>query len=95
VVDIISELTNFGVTVQAHDPWAEAEEVKHEFGIELLDRQALQPADAVILAVSHKAYLDEGWSLVKSLLKPNSKIVIDVKGALSRDMSHDFDLFSL
>lgn len=95
VVDIIRELTNFGVTVQAHDPWAEAEEVKHEFEIELLDRQALQPADAVILAVSHKAYLDEGWSLVKSLLKPNSKIVIDVKGALSRDMSHDFDLFSL
>ncbi|MFM8608596.1 MAG: nucleotide sugar dehydrogenase [Hyphomicrobiales bacterium] len=95
VVDIIRELTNFGVTVQAHDPWAEAEEVKHEFEIELLDRQALQPADAVILTVSHKAYLDEGWSLVKSLLKPNSKIVIDVKGALSRDMSHDFDLFSL
>jgi UDP-N-acetyl-D-glucosamine/UDP-N-acetyl-D-galactosamine dehydrogenase len=95
VVDIISELTNFGVSVQAHDPWAEAEEVKHEFGIQLLDRKALQPADAVILAVSHKAYLDEGWSLVKSLLKPDSKIVIDVKGALPRDMSHDFDLFSL
>ena len=95
VVDIISELTNVGVSVQAHDPWAEAEEVKHEFGIQLLDRKALQPADAVILAVSHKAYLDEGWSLVKSLLKPDSKIVIDVKGALPRDMSHDFDLFSL
>ena len=95
VVDIITELTNFGVSVQAHDPWAEAEEVKHEFGVQLLDRKALQPANAVILAVSHKAYLDEGWSLVKSLLKPDSKIVIDVKGALPRDMSHDFDLFSL
>ena len=95
VVDIITELSNFGVTVQAHDPWAEAEEVKHEFGIELLDRNALQPADAVILAVSHKAYLDEGWSLVKSLLKPDAKIVMDVKGALPPDTSHIFNVFSL
>ena len=95
VVDIITELSNFGVSVQAHDPWAEADEVEHEFGIRLVERSALQQADAVILAVSHKAYLDEGWSLVKSLLKPGSKIVIDVKGALPRDLSHDFDVFSL
>lgn len=96
VVDIITELSNFGVTVQAHDPWAEAEEVEHEFGIRLVDRKALQPADAVILAVSHKAYLDEGWPLVESLLKPQAKIVIDVKGALSREkQAADFDLFSL
>jgi len=96
VVDIITELSNFGVTVQAHDPWAEAEEVEHEFGIRLVDRKALQPADAVILAVSHKAYLDEGWPLVQSLLKPQSKIVIDVKGALPREKQPaDFDLFSL
>lgn len=81
--------------MQAHDPWAEADEVEHEFGIRLVERSALQQADAVILAVSHKAYLDEGWSLVKSLLKPGSKIVIDVKGALPRDLSHDFDVFSL
>jgi UDP-N-acetyl-D-galactosamine dehydrogenase len=96
VVDIITELSKFGVTVQAHDPWAEAEEVQHEFGIHLVDRKSLEPADAVILAVSHKAYLDEGWSLVQSLLKPQSKIVIDVKGALSREEKPaDFDLFSL
>lgn len=96
VVDIITELSKFGVTVQAHDPWAEAEEVQHEFGIHLVDRKSLEPADAVILAVSHKAYIDEGWSLVQSLLKPQSKIVIDVKGALSREKKPaDFDLFSL
>ena len=96
VVDIITELSNFGVSVQAHDPWAEAEEVEHEFGIRLVDRKALQPADAVILAVSHKAYLDEGWSLVQSLLKPQAKIVIDVKGALPREkQAADFDVFSL
>ncbi len=96
VVDIITELSNFGVSVQAHDPWAEAEEVEHEFGIRLVDRKALQPADAVILAVSHRAYLDEGWPLVQSLLKPQAKIVIDVKGALPREkQAADFDVFSL
>lgn len=96
VVDIIQELTRYGVDVQAHDPWAEAGEVRHEFDIELVDREKLKPADAVILAVSHKTYLDEGWSLVTSLLKPGAKIVIDVKGVLSREKSaQGFDLWSL
>jgi len=82
VVDIITELNTFGIEVQAHDPMASANEVHHEFGISLVERAALKPADAVIVAVAHRTYLDEGWPLVTSLLKPGSGIVLDVKGAL-------------
>ena len=82
VVDIITELKTFGIDVQAHDPMASADEVRHEFGISLVERAALKPADAVIVAVAHRTYLDEGWPLVTSLLKPGSGIVLDVKGAL-------------
>ena len=82
VVDIITELKSFGVTVQAHDPMASPDEVHHEFGIELVKREQLQPADAVIVAVAHRSYLSEGWALPTALLKSGSKIVLDVKGSL-------------
>ena len=84
VVDIITELKNFGITVQAHDPMASAEEVHHEFGIDLVETADLKPSDAVILAVSHKSYMEEGWPLIQKLLKPGNPIVMDVKGALPR-----------
>jgi len=96
VVDIITELQNFGVDVQAHDPMADAEDVHHEFRIKLLDKAALKPADAVILAVAHQAYLETGWPLISSLLKPGSGIVLDVKGALSRsDRPSGLNVWSL
>ena len=61
VVDIVSELKSFGAAVQVHDPLAVAGEVRHEYGIELMARDAIAPADAVVLAVPHQAYLAEGW----------------------------------
>ncbi len=54
VVDIIAELTDFGVTVDVIDPGASAHEVKEEYGIELKKKPSGK-YDAVILAVSHKA----------------------------------------
>jgi len=96
VVDIITELKNFGITVQAHDPMASAEEVHHEFGIDLLAQSQLAKADAVILAVAHKSYMENGWSLISNLLKPGKAIVLDVKGALPRISRPDgLDVWSL
>jgi UDP-N-acetyl-D-galactosamine dehydrogenase len=37
VVDIYRELADFGVNVDIYDPWASKEEVKHEYGIDILD----------------------------------------------------------
>ena len=84
VVDIVSELRSFGATVQVHDPLADASEVRHEYGIELMERDAMAPADAVVLAVPHQAYLSEGWCGVVPLLKNGRGIVIDVKARLDR-----------
>lgn len=84
VVDIIAELKTFGIEVQVCDPMADAAEVKEEYGITLAARDDLQPADAVILAVSHQSFLDEGWPLISSLLVKNQGVVADVKGVLDR-----------
>ena len=84
VIDIVSELRSFGASVQVHDPLADAGEVRHEYGIELMAREAIAPADAVVLAVPHQAYLADGWRGVVPLLKNGRGIVIDVKARLDR-----------
>jgi UDP-N-acetyl-D-galactosamine dehydrogenase len=84
VVDIVTELKAFGAAVQVHDPLAATNEVRREYGIELMERDAIAPADAVVLAVPHKAYLAEGWRCVVPLLKNGRGLVIDVKARLDR-----------
>jgi len=84
VVDIANELKEFGITVQLHDPMADSEMLKHEYGLTLTALDKLQPADAVVLSVAHSAYCDGGWGLVGPLLKPNGGFVADVPAILDR-----------
>jgi UDP-N-acetyl-D-glucosamine/UDP-N-acetyl-D-galactosamine dehydrogenase len=80
VLDIINELDDFGISVDVIDPGAGRHEVKEEYQIEL-KTQPSGKYDAVILAVSHKEYvqLDESFF---SALMDNDGIVVDVKGVL-------------
>jgi UDP-N-acetyl-D-galactosamine dehydrogenase len=82
VVDIIRELESFGVAVQVHDPLAQADAAEHEYGIRLCAYEALRPADAVILAVSHDQYVTAGWPGIARLLKDGRGIVFDIKAKL-------------
>jgi UDP-N-acetyl-D-galactosamine dehydrogenase len=84
VIDIITELKSFGLQVQIHDPMADTAEARHEYGVALEPFEALRPADAVVLAVSHEEYAKGGWGLVAGLLKGGQGVVMDVKGVLER-----------
>jgi UDP-N-acetyl-D-galactosamine dehydrogenase len=84
VVDIIRELESFGLSVQVHDPLANAADARHEYGVTMTELHALRPADAVILAVAHGSYLDGGWPLVQKLLVGGAGLVLDVKMKLDR-----------
>ena len=84
VVDIVRELQSFGVEVQIHDQLALRADAATEYGIDLVDYDALKPAEAVILAVPHQSYLVGGWSSITPLLKDGRGVVIDVKGKLDR-----------
>ncbi len=84
IIDIVRELHSFGLTVQIHDPLANAADAKHEYDVTLTEIQALQPADAVILAVAHDPYVEGGWPLVQRLLRDGSGLVLDVKMKLDR-----------
>jgi UDP-N-acetyl-D-galactosamine dehydrogenase len=84
VADIVKELENAGIAVQVHDPMALPEEARHEYGITLVAREALKPADAVILAVAHDDYVRGGWPLVTRLLRSGEGAVFDVRSVLDR-----------
>ncbi|MBR1190569.1 nucleotide sugar dehydrogenase [Bradyrhizobium sp. AUGA SZCCT0160] len=84
VIDIVRELQSFGLTVQLHDPMADAADAKQEYDVALTEFDALQPADAIVLAVAHDLYIDGGWSLIQRLLRGGGGIVLDVKTRLDR-----------
>jgi UDP-N-acetyl-D-galactosamine dehydrogenase len=89
VADIISELQSFGATVQIHDPMAAAADVWDEYGIDLQDRASMSLADALVLAVPHKEYIESGWDCIVPLLKDSRGLVIDVKARLDRTRKPD------
>ena len=89
VVDVLAELSTFGMKVQVNDPEAPPAEAIHEYNIPLTPMDKLEPADAVILAVPHSAYSTGGWSMVQGLLKNGRGVVIDVRGALDRETVPD------
>lgn len=89
VVDIISELDEFGIHVQVHDPLADRDELEAEYGIALLDTQELRPAHAVIFAVAHREYVEHGWACITDLLNEKCGLVYDVKGVLDRGSRPD------
>lgn len=84
VVDIVRELQSFGLTVQIHDPLANAADARHEYGVTLTELHALKPADALVFAVAHQSYVDGGWPFVQGLLRDGSGLVLDVKAKLDR-----------
>jgi UDP-N-acetyl-D-galactosamine dehydrogenase len=83
-IDIVRELTNFGASVEVHDPLASPQDVEQEYGLRLVPIEKLAPADAVIIAVAHESYVTGGWPLVRRLLWKEAGIVFDVKACLDR-----------
>lgn len=84
VVDIVRELTAFGVDVSIADPHASADICQREYGLQLTACENMTAADAVILAVPHADYALAGWSLVRGLLRDGRGLVFDIKGILDR-----------
>jgi UDP-N-acetyl-D-galactosamine dehydrogenase len=89
VVDVIRELQSFGLTVQVCDPMADPADAMHEYGVQLIDFASLRPADAVIMAVAHKTYIDAGWPMIQKLLNGGQGLVLDVKMKLERSRQPD------
>lgn len=97
VVDIIDELKDYGVNVLATDPVACKEEIKEEYGIDMVSMEDIKDVDAIILAVSHHQYRDMSIKDFAPLYRSESldevaaakdevekDVFIDVKGIMDR-----------
>ena len=78
VIDVIEELKEFGCLVDVADSWADKDEVKHEYGLDLVDNfeTKLEEYDALVLAVSHDVFKKLDIKTGKQ------QIVYDIKSAL-------------
>ena len=85
VIDIINELKSFGCIVDVFDPWADKEDVKHEYGIDLLcsfDEIKNKNYEGVVLAVAHNQFKELDFPS----LRTNGAVIYDVKGILKREL---------
>ncbi len=88
VIDVIRELREYGVDVLAHDPLADAEEVRREYGLAFAPLEALTDLDALIVTVPHRAYAEQGVLALPALHErfavPDKALLLDVKGHFPR-----------
>ena len=84
VVDVIRSLSDYGMKVTIFDPWAEPDEVKHEYGLSILTEKPSKQFDAIVQAVSHKEFA----ALDLNSLKHDTAVVFDVKGTLDRSQTN-------
>jgi UDP-N-acetyl-D-galactosamine dehydrogenase len=85
VPDIVAELEAYGAEVTVSDPLADPKAVRKEFHFDLVPEAGITPADAVILAVPHQEYREQGWGLIKKVSNSSKPIVSDVQGVLDRE----------
>ena len=84
VADILRELREFGVETFVHDPAASAEDALHEYGVRLCAWHDLPAADALILAVPHKSYMEFAPDrFLEKIVKRGC--LIDVKAVLDAE----------
>ena len=84
VVDIIAQLREFNAEVDVFDPWVDAAQAQHEYGLIPIAEPQAGSYDAVVIAVAHQQFRDLGGSGIRALGKPNA-VVYDIKYILPRE----------
>ena len=84
VPDIVMELREFGIEPMISDPHADAGAVRHEYGLDLVPFETLVDLDALIIAVPHATYAEQGWDRLIRNVAPGG-ICVDVKSAIPKN----------
>jgi len=81
IVDVINSLADYGISITIYDPWANATEVKHEYGLESSKLLPNKKFDAIVLGVAHKEFSEINFEA----LKKENCLLFDVKGILGSE----------
>ena len=88
VVDIVSEMLSYGMSVDVHDPWVDAAEAREEYGLDLVNAPDKGAYDVVIIAVAHEQFRALGEQGIKAFGKDTS-VLYDIKYVLPPDAVDD------
>lgn len=81
---LIQKLQQYGIHVQVQDPFVYEEELFTHYGATLTPSTTLEKADAVIVAVAHKQFIEQSWEGIQPMLKDDAGFVVDIKGCLDK-----------
>jgi UDP-N-acetyl-D-galactosamine dehydrogenase len=84
VVDLAREFRDYGAMVDIHDPWADAVQARHEYGIELLDAPQAGAYDAIVVAVGHDEFRALGVDGIRRLANGRA-VIYDIKGLFPKE----------
>jgi len=84
VVDIVQELQHYHANVDVYDPWVDAAEAQHEYGIDPVQSLQSDRYDAIILAVAHEQFKEMGAAAIRELGKAEH-VLYDIKSMLPKD----------
>ena len=84
VIDVINELSSYNANIDVYDPWADAEEARKEYGVELISEIKTGHYAAAILAVAHNEFLALGSEKIREFCT-NDGVIFDVKCVLPKD----------
>jgi len=88
VVDIISELSSYGMAVDVHDPWCNADEALRVYDLELLAAPQKGAYDVVVIAVAHDEFRALGADGIRAFGKDTS-VLYDIKYVLPSELVDD------
>lgn len=86
VVDVIAELQDYGIEVDVYDPWVDAAEAEHEYGITPISQPDTGVYDGIVLAVAHQEFTEMGLAEMRKLGR-EGHVIYDLKYILPADQS--------
>jgi UDP-N-acetyl-D-galactosamine dehydrogenase len=84
IVDVVRELEKFGSRVDIHDPWADPEEARHEYGVRLVRKLRPGTYDAIVMGVAHEQFRKMGIARIRELARKNH-VLYDIKYVFRAD----------
>lgn len=84
VVDVVSELIDFGIDVTVHDPWVDPKQVSEHYGLNVIEPTKDGSFDGILVAVAHDQFKADGLSEVKKYGREGAP-VMDLKGIFRGD----------
>jgi len=88
VVDIVTELTSYGASVDVHDPWCDTSDAKRLYDVDLVAEPAAGAYDVVIIAVAHDEFRALGAEGIKAFGK-DTHVLYDIKYVLPPELADD------